>query len=210
MAVNLNKGEGISLEKNENELSVLTIGLGWDVAEQKRGFLGFGKKEEDYDLDAIAFLLNENCKLKLKKDSTGKLDLIGGDIIFYNNMKHPSGEIWLTGDNRTGEGEGDDEQIIVNVKRLPKIYSKVVFLATIYEGIEKGQNFSKISNAFIRACNEQNEELARFDLSGDAKFSNCHSMVFAELERKNNLWNLTAIGKPYQTDNFLNISADYV
>ena len=212
MAVSLKKGEGISLDKNKNDLTKVTIGLGWDVVEEKKGgFFGFGgKKEEDYDLDAIAFLCGENGKLELTRDQENKVELVGSDIIFFNNLKHPSGEIWLTGDNRTGEGEGDDEQIIVNLTNLPKNYTKIVLIASIYEGIKKNQDFSKVSNAFIRACDGKNKEIARYDLSGDSRFSNYHSMVFAELELKNNIWNFSAIGEPYETDNFLGIAKYYM
>ncbi len=115
MSVSLSKGQGVSLKKNEYDLSSVTIGLGWDINEEKKGFLGgiFGKKEE-YDLDVIAFLCNSAGKVTdLGNVENGKPTLVNGDIIFFNSLRHKSGNIWLTGDNRTGAGDGDDEQIIV-------------------------------------------------------------------------------------------------
>ena len=115
MAVSLKKGHGVSLKKNENDLSMVTIGLGWDIQETKKGFLGgmFGAKDAEYDLDVVAFLCGADGKVEnLGRDSSGNATLVNGDIIFFNNMRHSSGQIWLTGDNRTGAGDGDDEQII--------------------------------------------------------------------------------------------------
>ncbi len=141
MAINLTKGQTIDLRKNDRgedvyDLSQVTIGLGWDVKETKPGFLGklFGGKEEDYDLDAVAFLLDENGKVQ----NLGT-DLRNGDIIFFNSLKHPSGQIWLTGDNRTGEGEGDDEQIIVRLNTLPERYQKIIFLVQFIK-VDKKDN----------------------------------------------------------------------
>ena len=136
MAISLNKGQGVSLKKSENDLSRVTIGLGWDVAEEGSGFFGklLGKKPEEYDLDAVAFLLNEQGKVSDlgKPGEGGGPTLVGGDIIFYNSMQHKSGAIWLTGDNRTGAGDGDDEQIIVKLDQLPQEYKKVLFLSLIH------------------------------------------------------------------------------
>ena len=118
MAVSLSKGQGVSLSKAANDLSQITIGLGWDVSEPKRGLFGtlFGAKQEDYDLDAIAFLLGADGTFTAPDD-----------VVFYNEMRHASGAVWLTGDNRTGDGDGDDEQIIVNLDRLPQKYARIVF-----------------------------------------------------------------------------------
>ena len=175
MAISLKKGQGVSLKKSENDLSQVTIGLGWDVAEEyvfvdkvverkKSGITGlFGATEQviekekvqvEYDLDAVAFLLDVNGKVADfgKPGKNGGPSLVDGDVIFYNSLKHKSGSIWLTGDNRTGEGDGDDEQIIVNLDQLPERFKKVLFVVQIYKGIELNQNFSKVSNAFICPC----------------------------------------------------------
>lgn len=215
MAISLKKGQGVSLKKAENELSEVTIGLGWDVAEDGGGgFLGklLGKKQEEYDLDAVAFLLDQNGKVANlgSNGPDGGPTLKDGDIIFYNSMHHHSGAIWLTGDNRTGAGDGDDEQIIVKLDQLPQDCKKVLFVVQIYQGIEKNQNFAKVKNAFIRAIDKKNKEMCRFDLSGNPAYSNCRSMVFAELERQGSEWTFNAIGKPYPGDSFVEILREYV
>lgn len=215
MAISLRKGQGISLKKAEHDLSEVTIGLGWDVNDEGGGgFLGklFSKKPEEYDLDAVAFLLNENGKVADLGDPgpKGGPSLVNGDVVFFNSMRHKSGAVWLTGDNRTGAGDGDDEQIIVNLDQLPLQYKKVLFVVQIYEGFQKNQNFSKISNAFIRAVDKKNKEMCRFDLSGDPTYANCHSLVFAELERQGSEWKFNAIGKPYPGDSFVEILKEYV
>lgn len=204
MGVSLKKGEGISLRKEENDLSTLTIGLGWDVAKPK-GFLGkLFNTQEDYDLDAIAFLLGKNGKVNHlgKKDSEGYFSLVDGDIIFFNSMRHRSGKIWLTGDNRDGSGDGDDEQIIVKLNELPDEYQSIVFVVSIYQGIEKKQNFGNIENAFIRAVDAKGKEVCRFDISGNSSFSQYHSLVFAEVSRENGGWRFQAIGTPHAADRF--------
>lgn len=130
MTVSLRKGQGVSLRKNEFDLSSVTIGLGWDINEEKKGLLGglFGKKEEEYDLDVIAFLCNDAGKVTdLGNVENGKPTLVNGDIVFFNSLRHKSGQIWLTGDNRTGAGDGDDEQIIakliVSIRSMKKLSS---------------------------------------------------------------------------------------
>ena len=137
MTVSLRKGQGVSLRKNEFDLSSVTIGLGWDINEEKKGFLGgiFGKKEEEYDLDVIAFLCNAAGKVTdLGNVENGKPTLVNGDIVFFNSLRHKSGQIWLTGDNRTGAGDGDDEQIIVKLNSIDPKYEKIVFIVQIFNG----------------------------------------------------------------------------
>jgi stress response protein SCP2 len=205
MAVKLKKGQGVSLRKDVYDLSKVTIGLGWDIAPQNSGgFLGalFSKKQEDYDLDVVAFL----CGVDGKVNNLGQLNPqkgpIDGDVVFFNSLRHPSGHIWLTGDNRTGEGDGDDEQIIAELESLPGAYQKIVFIVQIYQGTQRGQSFGKVANAFIRAVDGKQREMARFDLSGDATYANCRSLIFAELERETGGWKFNAIGKPFETDSF--------
>ncbi|MCC3721287.1 TerD family protein [Rouxiella badensis] len=206
MTVSLSKGQGVSLKKNEFDLSSVTIGLGWDIHEEKKGFLGslLGKKVEEYDLDVVAFLCNAQGKVTdLGGMQNGKPTLVGGDIIFFNSMKHPSGQIWLTGDNRTGAGDGDDEQIIVKLNTLDPKYHIIVFVVQIYNGAKLNQHFGKVDNAFIRAVDARNIEMARFNLSGGASFTNRRSMLFAELVRESTGWKLTAIGEPSDSDTFV-------
>ncbi len=214
MAISLQKGQGVSLKKNENDLSLVTIGLGWDVKEEKKGFLGnlFNQKEEEYDLDVIAFLCGPEGKILDigERDSSGKPTLNNGDVIFYNSMRHNSGTIWLTGDNRTGEGEGDDEQIIVKLNDIPAAYSKIAFIVQIYKGEERGQNFGKVKNAYIRAVDARDREMTRFDLSGGSQYTDCRSMLFAELDRQGNDWKFNAIGAPSSSDTFITFLKQYI
>ncbi len=213
MSVSLRKGQGVSLRKNEYDLSSVTIGLGWDINEEKKGFLGsvFGKKEEEYDLDVIAFLCNAQGKVTdLGDRENGKPTLINGDIIFFNSLQHKSGNIWLTGDNRTGAGDGDDEQIIVKLNALEPRYEKIVFIVQIYNGERLKQHFGKVKNAFIRAVDARNIEMARFDLSGGAAFTNQCSMLFAELVREPDGWKLNALGEPSASDTFVTHLKSYI
>lgn len=212
MSVSLSKGQGVSLKKNEYYLSSVTIGLGWDINEEKKGFLGgiFGKKEE-YDLDVIAFLCNSAGKVTdLGNVENGKPTLVNGDIIFFNSLRHKSGNIWLTGDNRTGAGDGDDEQIIVRLNSLDAQYEKIVFIVQIYNGEKLQQHFGKVQNAFIRAVDARNIEMARFDLSGGPAFASQRSMVFAELIREATGWKLRAIGESSESDSFVSHLRNYM
>lgn len=206
MAISLKKGQGVSLKKSEFDLSIVTIGLGWDINEEKTGILGalFGKKVPEYDLDVVAFLCGVDGNVKnLGHDSSGRATLVGGDVVFFNSQRHSSGCIWLTGDNRTGSGDGDDEQIIVKLNDLPDTYQKIVFVVQIYKGHENNQNFGKVQNAFIRAVDQKGKEMVRFDLSGGEGFSAYCSMLFAELVREESGWKFNAIGKPDSSDSFV-------
>lgn len=186
--------------------------LGWvGILKKKKGFLGslFGKQEE-YDLDVIAFLCDANGKVAdLGRMEGGQASLVDGDIIFFNSLRHKSGQIWLTGDNRTGAGDGDDEQIIVKLNTLDDKYAKIVFIVQIYNGKQLQQHFGKVQNAFIRAVDAKNVEMARFDLSGGAEFNHQRSMLFAELVREDSGWKLNAIGQPSDSDSFVSYLKDY-
>lgn len=211
MGISLKKGQGVSLKKEGSSLTKITIGLGWDVAAPK-SFMGklFGKTE-DYDLDAICFMLGDDgCIHDLGNVSNGQWTLRGGDIIFFNSMEHPSGAVRLTGDNRTGAGDGDDEKIVVQLDQLPARYHRLVFAVSIYEGIKKGQNFGGVENAFIRAVDNSGKELARYDISGNASFAAYHSITFAEVVRENGDWQFKAIGNPHPSDRFIEILKDYL
>lgn len=224
MTVSLVKGQGVSLKKSAHDLSKVTIGLGWDIAEtfkiveqtveRKKGGLSgmLGGKEKTtqtvrvpdvYDLDVAAFLCGQDGKVVLGRDPNGKATLVGGDVIFFNSMSHASGHIVLTGDNRSGAGDGDDEQIKVNLNELPGRYSKIVFVVQIYNGIENQQTFGLVQKAFIRAVDGSGREMARFDLSGGSGYENCRSMLFAELTRESDGWKFSAIGTPSPADSFV-------
>ena len=220
MAINLQKGQTIDLRKNDKgesiyDLSQVTIGLGWDVRQKQSGFLGklFGGKEEEYDLDAIAFLLDANGKVadlgRTASVSGRNVALYGGDVIYFNSMRHPSGNIWLTGDNRTGAGDGDDEQIIVQLDKLDQKYQKILFVVTIYQGRKNNQHFGMVENAFIRAVDSRGKEITKYSLSGDASMNGMCSMVFFFFYRHNGDWKFRALGEANQTDNFVDILAKY-
>lgn len=223
MAINLVKGQTIDLRKNDNgesfDLSSVTIGLGWDVRKTHGGgFLGKlfsgGAEEAEYDLDAIAFLLDKNGKVTnrgyAKQASNGRtINMFEGDVVYFNSMRHPSGNIWLTGDNRTGAGDGDDEQIIVKLDALDPKYDRILFLVTIYQGRKNNQHFGMIDNAFIRAVDNHGKEIAKFSLSGDSTYNGMCSMTFAEVYRKDGSWKFRAIGEPHTTDTFVDVLKSY-
>lgn len=212
MAISLKKGQGVSLRKSEFDLSSVTIGLGWDVATEKKGFFKalFGKDDADYDLDAIAFLLDGNGKVRLGSDAQGNVALKDSDVVFYNNMRHQGGAIWLTGDNRTGAGDGDDEQIIVRLDDIETRHERIVFIVAIYQGRQKGQNFGKVKNAFIRAVDARGQEICRYDISGTAAFAQYCSITFAEVARKDGGWEFRALGEPHETDRFTDLLSSYI
>ena len=178
MPVNLKKGQKVSLTKEAPGLAKVVVGLGWDVNQFDTG--------GDFDLDAAAFLLGDSGK------TAGS-----GDFVFYGNLKHASGAVEHLGDNLTGVGDGDDEQIKVDLTKVPDPVARIAFTATIYEAEERRQNFGMVSNAFIRIYNEASgEELLRYDLGED--FSIETAVVFGELYKNNGEWKFNAIGSGYQ------------
>ncbi len=178
MPISLSKGQKVDLTKTNPGLKNILVGLGWDINQFDSG--------SDFDLDASAFLLGENGKTTSDTD-----------FIFYSNLEHPSGAVMHMGDNRTGAGEGDDEQITVDLTKVPANISRIAFTVTIYEAEARRQNFGQVSNAFIRLVNaETDEELVRYDLGED--FSIETAMVVGELYRHNGEWKFNAIGSGYQ------------
>ena len=176
--LNLQKNDILDLSKKDPSLKNILLGGGWDVA--KKGFFGFGA---DYDLDLIALLLGED----------GKLIKSSKSVIYYNDMVGQG--IKLHGDNRTGEGEGDDEKISISLDKLPIECKKVVFAVTIYDAVRRRQSFSKVKNAYVRLVNEDkgNEEICRYNLTEDG--GNNTGIIFAELFKENGHWQFKAIGK---------------
>ncbi|MCI8430581.1 MAG: TerD family protein [Lachnospiraceae bacterium] len=178
MAINLTKGQKVDLTKGNPGLKKLMVGLGWDVNAYDSG--------ADFDLDAAAFMLGDNGKCPTEKE-----------FIFYGNLTHPSESLKHMGDNLTGEGEGDDEQIFVDLTKLPSNVSKVAFTVTIYEAEERGQNFGQVSNSFIRIVDESTgQELIHYDLGED--FSIETAVVVGELYKHNGEWKFNAIGSGFQ------------
>jgi tellurium resistance protein TerD len=177
MSISLSKGGNVSLSKEEPGLTKILIGLGWDT----RATDGV-----DFDLDASAFLLAAGDKVR--GDS---------DFIFYNNLKSPDGSVEHTGDNRTGEGDGDDEAIKVNLSAVPADVLKVAVAVTIHDGEARSQNFGMVSNAFIRVVNDATgREIARYDLSED--YSVETALTFGEVYRHNDEWKFRAVGQGFK------------
>ncbi len=178
MPINLTKGQKVDLTKGNPGLTKIMVGLGWDVNAYDSGAA--------FDLDASAFLLGDDGKCPTEKE-----------FIFYGNLTHASEAVQHMGDNLTGEGEGDDEQILVDLGKIPANISKVAFTVTIYDSDARGQNFGQVSNSFIRIVDESNgQELIRYDLGED--FSIETAVVVGELYRHNGEWKFNAIGSGFQ------------
>jgi tellurium resistance protein TerD len=187
VAVRLSKGGNVSLTKEAPGLTAVRVGLGWDL----RTTTG-----DDFDLDASAIVAGPDGKVVSDKH-----------FVFFNNLASPDGTVQHTGDNLTGEGEGDDEVINVNLAGLPAGSDKVVFLVSIYDADNRKQSFGQVQNAFIRVVNQaDNNELARYDLSED--YSTETALVFGELYRNADEWKFRAIGQGY-TSGLAGIAGDY-
>lgn len=178
MPVSLQKGQKVSLTKGNPGLSKVVVGLGWDVNRFDTG--------GDFDLDAAAFMLGDNGRVTRAED-----------FVFYGNLQDPSGSVQHLGDNLTGVGDGDDEQIKVNLSQIPPNITKIAFTVTIYDSDARRQNFGQVNNAFVRIYNEiTGEELLRYDLGED--FSIETAAVFGELYKHGDEWKFNAIGSGYQ------------
>ncbi|WP_160721201.1 TerD family protein [Bacillus sp. USDA818B3_A] len=178
MAVSLSKGQKVDLTKTNPGLTSVVVGLGWDTNKYDGG--------NDFDLDSSVFLLGENGKVTNE-----------ADFIFYNNREGAGGSVVHTGDNRTGDGEGDDEQVKINLTAVPANIQRIAFTITIHEADSRNQNFGQVSNSYARIFNEATgEELIRYDLGED--FSIETAIVVGELYRHNGEWKFSAIGSGYQ------------
>ncbi|WP_438313457.1 TerD family protein [Sporosarcina sp. FA9] len=178
MAISLSKGQKIDLTKSNPGLSNITVGVGWDTNKYDGG--------QDFDLDSSVFLL----------DATGKCanEL---DFVFFNNLEGGNGSVVHTGDNLTGEGEGDDEQVKISLANVPATTEKIAFAITIHDAEQRSQNFGQVSNSYVRIVNDANgEELIRYDLGED--FSIETAVVVGELYRHGTEWKFNAIGSGYQ------------
>ncbi|MDN4494763.1 TerD family protein [Ureibacillus aquaedulcis] len=178
MVVSLAKGQKVDLTKTNPGLTKLTVGLGWDTNKYDGG--------HDFDLDSSVFLLEATNKVSGPQD-----------FIFYNNTTGGNGSVVHSGDNLTGDGDGDDEQVNISIKDVPANVQKITFTVTIHDAESRTQNFGMVSNAFIRVVNgETNEELIRYDLGED--FSIETAVVVGELYRHNGEWKFSAVGSGYQ------------
>ena len=187
MGVNLQKGQKVNLKKSDGQaLSRIRIGLGWDPVKQEKkgGLFGsiFGGSAPDIDCDA-SVIVCQGGRLASRDD-----------VVYFGNLKHSSGAIVHTGDNLTGEGEGDDEQILVDLTAVPAAYDKLVFVVNIYDCDSRKQDFGMIANAFIRICDENTgEEFCRYNLS--ESYAGMTAMIFGEIYRYNGEWKFNAIGQ---------------
>jgi tellurium resistance protein TerD len=177
MAISLQKGGNVNLSKEAPGLSKVIIGLGWDPR---------ATDGKEFDLDGSAFLLKADGKVR--GDS---------DFIFYNNLKSTDGSVTHTGDNRSGEGDGDDERVVVDLSQVPAEIDRLAVSVTIHEAEQRNQNFGMVSRAYIRCLNADGEkEIARYDLSEDGSIET--AMIFGELYRAGSEWKFRAVGQGYK------------
>jgi stress protein len=178
MPVNLQKGQKVSLTKDNPGLNNVIVGIGWDINRFDTG--------GDFDLDSAAFMLTDAGRVSNQDD-----------FIFFGNLTHPSGSVRHLGDNLTGAGDGDDEQIRIELSKVPANISRIAFTVTIYDAEQRRQNFGQVSNAYVRIFDESNGvELLRYDLGED--FSIETAAVFGELYKNGAEWKFNAIGSGYQ------------
>ena len=196
MSVNLQKGQKVELRKsNGGSLHRVMVGLGWDEVQQSRGF--FAPKPQDIDCDASAFI----CV-------NGRLQGTD-DVVYFGNLTHRSGCVRHMGDNLTGAGDGDDEQIMIDLASLPTQYDKIIVVVNIYQGMQRRQHFGLIRNAFIRVCDaETNQELCKYNLSEN--YDNMTAMVFGEVYRYNGAWKFNAIGQATQDNSIGDLAKRFV
>lgn len=197
MAISLVKGQKVSLTKEKPGLSEIFVGLGWDEVQQNSGLLGslFGKKQ-DIDCDASVYLLKGG---KLKSED---------DMVFFNNLKHKSGAVTHHGDNLTGGGDGDDEQISISLQKVPAEYDRIVIAVNIYKASERKQHFGLVQNAFIRVVDKStNTEICRYNLTDD--YSGKTGAIFGEVYREGGEWKFGAVGEGIQASYISDIAKRY-
>lgn len=193
MSVNLQKGQKVDLTKGNAGLKTLIVGLGWDEAPKKFSLFS---KQEDIDCDASALLINAQTK-----------KLAGAvDVVYFGNLTHRSGAVRHCGDNLTGAGDGDDEQIIVELTKVPETFDRLVFVVNIYQAQQRKQHFGMIRNAFIRVVDaDTGSELCKYNLSEN--YDGKTAMIFGEVYRYNGEWKFGAIGEP-TNDNSISETAN--
>lgn len=181
MSISLQKGQKVSLTKDNAGLGKIVVGLGWDEAPRERRGL-FAPKPQAIDCDASALLL-QGGRLQNNRD-----------VVYFGNLTHSSGTVQHMGDNLTGEGEGDDEQIVIDLARVPAQYDKIVVVVNIYQAMKRNQHFGMIRNAFIRLVDARNNrEMCRYNLTDD--YSGMTAMIFGEVYRYNGEWKFNSVGQ---------------
>lgn len=180
MSISLQKGQKVSLSKDNAGLAKIIVGLGWDEVKQSRGF--FAPKPQPIDCDASALMLRNGRFVD--KD----------DLVYFGNLNHRSGTVNHMGDNLTGAGDGDDEQIIIDLSRVPQEYDRIVIVVNIYAAVQRKQHFGMIQNAFIRLVDARNNnEMCKYNLTDN--YSGMTAMIFGEVYRHNGEWKFSAIGQ---------------
>jgi stress response protein SCP2 len=203
MSINLQKGQKINLSKESHGLSKVMVGLGWDEVQQSGGLFGLFKgKPQDIDCDAFAILLGYDGKVLNHTND------IKGCTVFFNNLTWPGGSIRHMGDNLTGAGEGDDEQIFVDLQNVPSDIYSIVFAVNIYDAFKRNQHFGMIQNAFIRVVDyERNVELCRFNLNEN--YYNKTALVAGILTRKDGNWEFITDGQSARVESLVNVVAAF-
>lgn len=201
MSINLQKGQKINLSKeSRGGLNKVMVGLGWDEVPQKRGF--FAPKPQDIDCDAFAILLGYDGKLLNHATDLKQC------TVFFNNLTWPGGSIQHMGDNLTGAGDGDDEQIFVDLQRVPREVGTIVFAVNIYKALERNQHFGMIRNAFIRVVDhERNIELCKFNLNEN--YNNMTALVAGALMRTDSGWEFITDGNAARVESLVNVVAAF-
>lgn len=201
MSINLQKGQKINLSKESRSgLNKVMVGLGWDEVPQKRGF--FAPKPQDIDCDAFAILLGYDGKL------LNHTNEIKQCTVFFNNLVWPGGSIRHMGDNLTGAGEGDDEQIFVDLQNVPYDIGTIVFAVNIYDALNRNQHFGMIRNAFIRVVDyERNIELCKFNLNEN--YNNMTALVAGALMRTDSGWEFIPDGNAARVESLVNVVAAF-
>ena len=195
MGINLQKGQRISLKKEAPNLTKLMCGLGWDVNQKKGGWFS---RSADFDLDAFVICVDDQEKLTSKSD-----------IVYFGNLRHSSNAINHLGDNLTGDGDGDDEQIVVDLPQIPERIAKLLFLINIYDSQKRKQELSQVDNAFVRLVDlSNNKEIARYKLSG-SQYQNYNGLILGEVYRHEGEWKMAAIGDPFSARNIKEIANKY-
>ena len=201
MAVNLQKGQKVNLKKNNGQnLKKVMIGLGWDPVDSAGNSGGFfsSLKKVVFGIDCdAAVLLCQNGKVQKK-----------GDVVSFLNLKHSSGAVQHMGDNLTGEGEGDDEQIFIDLSKIPSEYDKLIFVVNIFGAKLKKQHFGMIKNAFIRIVDDSDNEFCRYELS--ERYDGMTAMIFGEIYRHNGEWKFNAIGQATQDGDLNDVVKRYI
>jgi len=188
MSINMVQGQSVILEKSEFDFSKVTIGLGWDIREAKKGVISFfapKSVEYNYDLDAFSLLLDEK----------GKIRNLFEDVIYYKNLKSKDGTIEHLGDNLTGHGEGDDEQIQIQLSSVAQHYAQIIVGVSIYRGEDRNQDFFGVKNAYVRACDANDQEVCRYDLANN-KYQGHTIMLLGNLYQRQGRWKFLAMGDP--------------